>query len=70
MTRARERDDEEKRFEAREDSYHARVRHAYADVLNAAAERGETAEIDASGSVEDVAERVKRAVAKQFQDAF
>ena len=70
LTRARERDDEEKRFEAREDSYHARVRHAYADVLNAAAERGETAEIDASGSVEDVAERVKRAVAKQFQDAF
>ena len=46
------------------------MRHAYADVLNAAAERGETAEIDASGSVEDVAERVKRAVAKQFQDAF
>jgi len=70
LTRARERDDEEKRFEAREDRYHARVRHAYADVLNAAAERGETAEIDASGSVEDVAERVKRAVAKQFQDAF
>lgn len=70
LTRARERDDEEKRFEAREDSYHARVRRAYADVLNAAAERGETAEIDASGSVEDVAERVKRAVAKQFQDAF
>lgn len=66
LTRARERDDEEKRFEAREDAYHARVRAAYADVLAAAADRCTVAEIDASGGVQDVQARVSRAVSQTF----
>lgn len=69
LTRAREREDEEKRFEAREDAYHARVRRAYAQVLADAANRGPAAEIDASGSVETVAERVRKAILYQFPGA-
>lgn len=70
LTRAREREDEEKRFEAREDAYHARVRAAYAHVLQQAAARGPTTEIDASGSVEDVADRVRRSITAQFPEVF
>lgn len=66
LTRARERDDEEKRFEAREDSYHARVRHAYAAVLKDASQRGPTVEIDASGSMDEVAARVMNAISQHF----
>ena len=67
LARARAREDEEKRFEAREDSYHARVRASYAQVLSDAADRGPVAEIDASGSLETVRERVLHAVADQFE---
>lgn len=66
LTRAREREDAEKRFEAREDSYHARVRDAYAAVLRDASQRGSTEEIDASGSMDDVAARVMNAMSKHF----
>ena len=57
-------------FEAREDSYHARVRASYAQVLSDAAARGPVAEIDASGSLEAVRERVLHAVAHQFEGAL
>ena len=63
LARARAREDEEKRFEAREDSY-------YAQVLSDAAARGPVAEIDASGSPEAVRERVLHAVADQFEGAL
>ncbi len=70
LTRAREREDEEKRFEAREDSYHARVRAAYETVLRDAAQRGPTFEIDASGSMDAVQARVQNAIARQFSQSF
>lgn len=70
LTRARERDDEEKRFEAREDAYHARVREAYGKVLAEAGARGPFAEIDASGSIQDVQARVGKAVAQAFPGAL
>lgn len=70
LTRARERDDTEKRFEAREDSYHARVRAAYGRVLQDAATRGPLCEIDASGSVEEVEARVQAAITDHFPGAL
>ncbi len=70
LTRAREREDEEKRFEAREDSYHVRVRAAYTTVLRDASARGPTCEIDASGAIEEVEARVQQALTQQFPEAL
>lgn len=70
LSRARAREDEEKRFEAREDSYHARVRAAYTQVLRDASTRGTVVNIDASGSVDAVHRRVLDAIVGQFEGAL